>query len=189
MTLRFALAAMVLSSFVLPAHAEETEINSMTVIDPWACAGDTAVYMQIRAPEAAGDVLTGASAEIAEKVEIHTYVWEYGVLRLRPVETIEIEAEETVELKPGSHHLRLLELAEPLETGAVFELELTFTTAGEGVVEVPVVECRGQLKPDDDITPPATGGETPPPGTTQPETPAGVIPIPIPVPVPWPGSY
>ncbi|MDH4074884.1 MAG: copper chaperone PCu(A)C [Acidimicrobiia bacterium] len=51
---------------------------------------------------------------------------------------IEIPAGETVELAPGGYHVMLMELAEPLKEGAMFDLTLTFENAGEKTVNVEV---------------------------------------------------
>lgn len=187
MKLRWVVAAFVALVAAVPARAAETDINGVTIIDPWSCAGDTVIYMDIQAPADVGDRLMGAGVAIAERVEIDTYVWEYGVLRLRPIEAINIAPDEVVQLKPGGHHLRLMELAEPLVPGTEFDLELVFANAGEGIVTVPVVDCAPE--------PPPTEGEAPPPpeGYVPPPPEEGYVPPPlgpgIVIPVPWPGSY
>jgi copper(I)-binding protein len=60
------------------------------------------------------------------------------VMQMREVGRIELPAGDTVELKPGGLHIMLLELSEPLEIGATFDLTLDFETAPDQVVTVEV---------------------------------------------------
>jgi len=126
----------------LPAHAQVTPLNGLSVIDPYACAGDSAVYMRIQSTADYGDVLTGGSASIAQEVELSTYVTELGVLRLRQLESLPVNDGSTVELLPGGNHFRLYGLANPLVAGTNFPLKIEFAELGEQEVSVPVVECE-----------------------------------------------
>lgn len=47
---------------------------------------------------------------------------------------------ETVELKPGSYHVMLLDLADPLEIGDEFDVTLSFENSDDVTLEVPVLE-------------------------------------------------
>ena len=49
-----------------------------------------------------------------------------------------IPAGKAVALEPGGYHVMLMELAKPLEEGSMFELTLTFESAGEKTVNVEV---------------------------------------------------
>ena len=61
-----------------------------------------------------------------------------GMMQMKPVDRVPVPAGETAALKPGGYHIMLLELPEPLEVGATFELTLTFEEAGEIVVTATV---------------------------------------------------
>jgi len=87
---------------------------------------------------AAGDKLVSASTEIAGRVEMHTMRMDGDVMRMRQVESIEIPAGKTVDLKPGGLHIMFMDLKTPLKTGASFPLTLRFEKAGEVKVEVKV---------------------------------------------------
>jgi copper(I)-binding protein len=54
-----------------------------------------------------------------------------GVMRMRPIEALDIPANGTVELKPGGTHVMLMELKQPLQAGAALELDLKFEKSGE----------------------------------------------------------
>lgn len=140
-------AFVALAFFALPAHAQVTTFNGLSVIDPYACAGDSAVYMKIQANADYGDVLTDGSADIAQETELSTYVTELGVLRLRQLESLDVNDGATVELLPGGHHFRLYSLASPLTVGMNFPLKMQFTELGEGEVQVPVIACETAAPP------------------------------------------
>ena len=51
-----------------------------------------------------------------------------------------LPAGEMVELKPGSYHVMLLDLVEPLEIGDEFEVTLSFADSDDITLDVPVLE-------------------------------------------------
>ncbi|WP_439594474.1 copper chaperone PCu(A)C [Falsiroseomonas sp.] len=103
-----------------------------------AGAGRTgAGYLTLRNGGAA-DRLVAARAAIATRVELHTHVHEGGVMRMRPVEAIEVPANGSVTLEPGGLHLMLLELKRPLNQGDSVPVTLVFERAGEVQVQLAV---------------------------------------------------
>lgn len=107
-----------------------------------------AAYMNIESAD--GDRLLSASVDpsVASMVEIHETVPVEGetddsgmaMMKMQPVDSIELPAGETVELKPGGYHIMLMGLAAPLEVGQKFDVTLTFETADPKTVEVEVSE-------------------------------------------------
>lgn len=93
--------------------------------------------MEITAHEP--DRLVGASSPIAHSVEVHRTSIDDGISRMRPVEAVAFEANETVAFAPGGTHFMLVGISFPFEAGQVFELELQFERAGVIRVEVPVI--------------------------------------------------
>lgn len=63
-----------------------------------------------------------------------------GEMTMREVDKIVLPAGETVSLKPGGYHIMLLDLVAPLEAGSTISVTLTFATAGEITIDVPVQE-------------------------------------------------
>lgn len=63
-----------------------------------------------------------------------------GEMTMREVDKIVLPAGETVSLKPGGYHIMLLDLVAPLEVGSTISVTLTFATAGEITIDVPVQE-------------------------------------------------
>lgn len=87
---------------------------------------------------AVNDKLLAASADVAGRVELHTMTMDGNIMRMRPVDAIEVPAGKTVDLKPGGLHLMFMDLKGPLTTGASFALTLRFEKAGDRKVDVKV---------------------------------------------------
>jgi copper(I)-binding protein len=89
----------------------------------------------------------GGSTAAASGFEVHSMVMEQGVAKMRPVEGgLEIKPGETVELKPGSFHVMLTGLKQPLEKGQKVKATLEFAKAGKVDVEY-AVEAAGTPSP------------------------------------------
>jgi hypothetical protein len=101
-----------------------------------------AVYMTINGGDEA-DTLVGASVDssVAAMTEVHeTTMGDDDQMTMQEVEGIEIPADGSVSLEPGGYHIMLMQLAEPLETGAEFTVTLSFEDAGDVDVTVEVRE-------------------------------------------------
>ena len=129
---------------------------SVVVTDAWARAtpaGATvgAVYFHVEGD--GDDALVGASVDpaIAGGVELHMTMavgdtsmtsvagaGGSGEVTMHPVPEIFLPADQGVALEPGSWHLMLVDLADPLEAGETFDLTLDFASASNQVVSVDV---------------------------------------------------
>ena len=104
--------------------------------------GVSAIFMTIN-NKGAADKLIKAESATAKKVELHTVVDNNGVMEMRPVETMDVPANGTLVLKPGSYHVMLLGLNQDLKVDDTFEATLTFEKAGVVTVKVPVRSVAG----------------------------------------------
>lgn len=95
-------------------------------------------YMTLKNTGTEADSLVSASSPAAAKVELHTHIHEGGIMRMRPVDSIDVPAGKTVELQPGGLHLMLIDLKAPLKEGEEISVTLDFAKAGTKTVEVPV---------------------------------------------------
>lgn len=96
------------------AHAQ------VTVSEPWVRATTsqqkaTGAFMKL--DSAKGATLLSASSPVAGVVEIHEMVTQDGVMKMRAIPKLPLPAGKTTELKPGSYHIMLMDLKEPLSTG------------------------------------------------------------------------
>ena len=113
------------------------------VKDPWVrgmvpAQKATGAFMRITS--AAPAKLVGASSPAAGVVEIHRSTMEGGVMRMRPVEAIELPAGQTVELRPGGYHVMMMQVAKPLEEGETVPITLVVETA-DGARESVAIEA------------------------------------------------
>jgi copper(I)-binding protein len=134
------------------AVAENFASGSIEIANPWTRATPkgasvAGAYMSISNKGGAPDRLVGGSAAVAGKFEVHRMVMDQGVAKMRPVEGgLEIKPGETVELKPGSFHVMLTGLKQPLAKGQKVKGTLQFEKAGKVDIEY-TVEDVGATTP------------------------------------------
>jgi len=139
------LFAFVLSLAVGAAAAQEFKAGPIEIDNPWSQATPkgakvAAGYLTIKNTGADPDRLVSGTSPVAGKLEIHEMSMDKGVMKMRPVAGgIEIKPGETVELKPGSFHLMMTGLKQPIERGKPFKASLTFEKAGPVEVDFTVV--------------------------------------------------
>jgi copper(I)-binding protein len=99
-----------------------------------------AAYMVIHNNTDEDDALVGASSPAAEVVELHlSSMDDEGMMSMNQVSEIPIPAHADAVLEPGSYHLMLIGLVEPLAEGVEVELSLQFMTAEPQTVMAPVM--------------------------------------------------
>jgi copper(I)-binding protein len=152
-----AVAALLSLSFSAVA-AQEAEADVMASMEPmaemepglhvrdaWARVSPMvelagAAYMVIHNATDADDALVAASSPAAEFVELHlTSMDEEGMMSMNQVTEIALPAQGDAVLKPGSYHVMLINLVEPLTEDTEVELTLEFMTAEPQTVSVPVL--------------------------------------------------
>ena len=138
------LAVTAVMALALAAHAQRSA--DIDVKSAWArptVAGQmgTGAFMHLTSKE--GARLLGASSDVAGVVEIHEIAMEGNVMRMRPIRSLDLPPGSTVELKPGGHHMMLMDLKRPLATGEKIKVELRLETRDRKLVTQPVeVEVR-----------------------------------------------
>lgn len=85
------------------------------------------IYLDIRSSAAAR--LVSAASPAAARTELHNMKMEGGVMKMSPVEGIELAAGQTVKLAPGGYHIMLLDLKQPLKAGDSVPVTLTVERA------------------------------------------------------------
>jgi len=136
------IAALALNLAVAPAHAAAMNMSTtvkqgdIAVSKVWsrASAGMKragAAFMTVTNSGSSDDRLIAAATTVAERVELHTHLMEGGVMKMRQVVNIEVPAGQTIELKPGGHHVMLFKLSKVFEEGGHYPLTLTFEKAGD----------------------------------------------------------
>ena len=130
-------------------------------------AGAGAAYMVIENTGSAADFLVGGSSDVAKAVEVHETVairspprrwspraWAMespaasgggmapggAMMGMQKMDRLEIPAGGSVELKPGSYHIMLIDLTRELKAGEKIDITLKFEKAGDVKVTAEVRE-------------------------------------------------
>ena len=136
---------------VSKASARDFKLGDLTIDSPWARASagparSGAAFLTIHNSGGVADRLLAVSGEVAERVELHNHLMEGDVMKMRPVESVEVPAGGMAQLQPGGFHIMLIGLRDPLNEGDRFPLTLTFEQSGDITVEV-AVEGVGSMGP------------------------------------------
>lgn len=138
------------------ARAADAGQGPISVRDAWARASATsnsAAYFTVENLGEA-DRLTAVSTPRAEKAELHTTIEEGNVMKMRPVDRLDIPAQGSVTLKPQGLHVMLIGLKGPLKAGETLPLTVHFEKAGDIQVSVAVVKvgarAAGEASADHD---------------------------------------
>ena len=134
------------------ALAHDYKAGAIVINHPWTRATPPGAkvasgYFKLTNTGAAPDRLVAVTAAPAGRVEIHEMSNDNGVMRMRPLKNgIAVAPGATVELKPESFHLMMLDLKQPLVKGERVKGTLTFEKAGPVEVEF-LVEALGGPPP------------------------------------------
>ena len=107
--------------------------QNVTVTDAWArgtVAGQkaTGAFMKLTAKE--GARLVGVSSPVAGVAQVHEMKMDNGVMKMAELPTgLDLPAGKTVELKPGSYHVMLMDLKAPVANDTMVPVTLTFQDA------------------------------------------------------------
>lgn len=116
----------------------------ISVSDVWIRPGgegmNTGAFCIITNNSETPDTLIGASSDLAELIEVHeTYEAESGQMGMRHVPAIPVEANGTLQLKPGSYHVMFIQLLKDVTVGTEHSFTLNFKNGGAveltGIVE------------------------------------------------------
>jgi len=130
-----------------PAQAEDVTAGSLKISAPWIRATPKGAsvgggYMTITNTGSVTEKLIGGASDVSSRFEIHEGSMESGVMKMRSVAGVEIKPGQTVELKPGGHHVMFVGLKEPFEQGQHVKVTLHFEKTGNVPVDF-VVEGIG----------------------------------------------
>ena len=112
-----------------PAWAQSAAVQ---VEGAWARASvqgqkGTGAFMRLTAKD--GARLVRAESPAAGVAEVHEMKMDGDVMKMRAMPALDLPAGKTVELKPGSYHLMLLDLQAPRAKGSAVPLTLVFQDA------------------------------------------------------------
>jgi periplasmic copper chaperone A len=135
-----------------PAVAQEHqayEVGPIRIEAPWIRATPTGAqvaggYMKIQNTGKEPDRLVGGTTGIAGKFEVHEMKMSGNVMKMRELDKgLELPPGQSVELKPGSYHLMLMDLKQPAKAGDRIKGTLVFEKAGKVEIEYTVRGMAG----------------------------------------------
>ena len=140
---RLGFAVVALALWAAPAGADDFKAGAVIVSNPRAWPTLQGVknrsgYMTIANQGQLADRLIKAESTVAQAVELHTHIKDGDVMRMRPVDAIEVPAGGTVELAPGGLHLMFVALKAPFKAGEKVPATLQFERAGKLQIEVAI---------------------------------------------------
>jgi len=147
-----ALAAGIALSGAKAALAHHFTLGDLTIDHPWSRATPPgaksgSAYFTVANAGNEPDRLVSVTTEIAETTEIHEVTMKDNVMTMRAVPGgLVVPAHGEIALKPGSYHLMLMGLKQPLVKGTPFKGTLTFEKAGKIDVSF-AVDAMGQAAP------------------------------------------
>ena len=135
------LNSILLTSFLLLSSMVNAE--TFTVEDAYVRAtpphtANSAAFMQIHNNTDTSRKLIAASSDVSDRVELHSHIMSDGMMKMRQVEAIEVNANESAILRPGSFHVMFLGLKSPLSEGESVKINLYFDNGDEIVVNAPI---------------------------------------------------
>ena len=138
------LAAISLTLAAAAASISGAHASDMMVMKPYARASATptaktgAIYVGLMNHGAESDRLLSVSTPAAAMAHLHKTENVDGVMKMEPVEALEIPVHGMLVMKPGGYHIMLMGLKQPLKEGEEIDLMLHFEKAGDVAVKVPV---------------------------------------------------
>jgi copper(I)-binding protein len=132
------MAGVFVAAALITAGAQPRRVAASSGWVKLPAAGETGAmaFVAIENPTMYGIYVVSATADAAGKVELRDG-GQSGDARLKPVEFISVPAYESIDMKPDSVHLMLLDLKRPLKEGD--KVALTLATDNAGTLEVPAV--------------------------------------------------
>lgn len=133
--------------FVSLAASAEIIIKDAWVRTTVAEQKVTGAFMQITSDKVVK--LVAANSPAAETTEVHEMTMQGDVMKMRQVNEVVIDAGKSVELKPGSYHIMLMNLKKPVQAGSIVNLNLEFLDAdGKKQIIKVKAEARAAVKQD-----------------------------------------
>ncbi|WP_295004900.1 copper chaperone PCu(A)C [uncultured Dechloromonas sp.] len=132
-------ASLLFSAGVFAGSADQVVVQDPYVRLAPPNAPATGAFMVIK-NNGDKDVKVVKAENTASKVtELHTHLNEGGVMKMRPVPSVEIKAKGEAVLKPGGMHVMLIDLKAAMKEGDIVPITFTFEDGSTKKVDAKVV--------------------------------------------------
>ena len=119
-----------------PAAAQSVAVSNAWVRTTAPSQKNAAVYMDVKSEGNA--VLVATGSPLAQRAELHSMSVEGGVMRMRPLQRIELPGGKTVRLQPTGLHVMLVDLKRPLKAGEKVPLVLSVQSSGTSLTTLEI---------------------------------------------------
>lgn len=114
--------------------------GDIVIVDPYVRmvplgVPTTGAFMTLKNTGNADRRLLRVDSPAAKTVELHNHLNDNGVMKMRQVREIRIKAGSETELRPGSYHVMMIDLKQPLQEGEKVPLALSFDDGSSEKVE------------------------------------------------------
>jgi copper(I)-binding protein len=140
-------AGLLFSAGVLAGAADNVSVQDPYVRLAPPNAAATAAFMVIRNTGDKDVKVVKADNPVSKATELHTHLNEGGVMKMRPVQAIEIRAKGEAVLRPGGLHVMMIDLKAPMKEGDSVPITLTFDDGSSKQVDAKVVRATAVPAP------------------------------------------
>jgi periplasmic copper chaperone A len=140
-------------------HTGGSAADKLDAVDPYVRLNPpgtrvSGAFMQLKNRGDKDLKLVKVATPVAELAEFHTHINEDGVMKMRPVPSIEIKANNETALQPGGLHVMMIDLKGALKEGQMIPITLTLDDGSQKVVNAIV------RSPTATSTAPSTGNHS-----------------------------
>ncbi|KAA3629580.1 MAG: copper chaperone PCu(A)C [Proteobacteria bacterium] len=107
---------------------------------------NTGGFMVLKNSGSSAHAVVSGRSSASQHVELHTHRMEGGMMKMRPIEKIEIPAGGETVLKPGDLHVMFINLVSELKEGQEVGFTLVFEDGSETMVMAPVKKVMEGMK-------------------------------------------
>ncbi len=109
-------------------------------------AATSAVFGEIFNKSNVDRFIVSATTPAAGKVELHDVIIDGDMMKMRQIPEFKIPANASLELKPGSFHIMLFNLTQPLKEGEKIDVQVTFKNGEELIFTAPIKKVMSGMK-------------------------------------------
>jgi len=124
------------------SSAQNIEVSDAYIRETLPGNQISSAYMKISNNTDHQITIIGASSSISPKIEIHQHSMENGMMQMRQLEYVNVDAHKNVLLQPYGLHLMIFNLQQPLKDGQKVQLTLHFAKQDDVIINAPVISIK-----------------------------------------------
>jgi len=134
----------------LPGYSAESDVTGKSIVtvkdgfirETIPGTNISSAYMTITNHSNKNVVLVAASGNFSPRIEIHEHSMDDGMMRMRQLNSITIDANSSVKLQPYGLHLMLFDLKKPLKHNESAGIVLHFLSQPELEITLPIQSIK-----------------------------------------------